>query len=49
MLFWIFLFALIVFPLILRNNKRNKDKLYNRKGRNFRENYLEKKKVQKND
>ena len=41
---WLFIIVIILFPLLLYNNKRNRNKLYNRKGRNFRENYFEKKK-----
>ena len=46
---WTFIIVIVLFPLLLFNNKRNKNKLYNRKGRNFRVNYLEKKKEQKDD
>ncbi len=49
MLLWTFIIVIVVFPLLLINNKRNKNKLYNRKGRNFKENYYEKKKERKND
>ncbi len=49
MLLWVFIIVSIVFPLLLLNNKRNKNKLYNRKGRNFRDNYYEKKKEKEND
>lgn len=35
----------ILFLLVLRNNKNNKSKLYGRKGRNFRENFKEKRKA----
>jgi len=49
MLIWTFIIVIIIFPLLLVNNKRNQNKLYNRKGRNFKQNYLEKKKEQKND
>lgn len=33
----------ILFLLVQRNNRRNKDKLYGRKGRNFRQNFRAKK------
>lgn len=49
MLFWTFIIVIILFPLLLYNNKRNRNKLYHRKGRNFRENYFEKKKEKEND
>ncbi len=49
MLLWTFIIVIILFPLLLFNNKRNKNKLYNRKGRNFRDNYYEKKKGKEND
>ncbi len=34
----------ILFLIVQRNNKNNKKKLYDRKSRNFRENYKAKKK-----
>ena len=33
----------ILFLIVQRNNKKNKEKLYGRKGRNFRENFRAKK------
>lgn len=34
----------ILFFAVLKNNKRNREKRYDRKSRNFRENFYEKKK-----
>lgn len=39
--------ALVIIPLfilVIRNNKNNEKRLYNRKGRNFRKNYYQRKK-----
>ncbi|MBT8311052.1 MAG: hypothetical protein HKN96_12640 [Flavobacteriaceae bacterium] len=33
----------VLFAIVHVNNRKNKNKLYNRKGRNFRENYHAKK------
>ncbi len=35
----------VLFLIVQRNNKSNKNKLYGRKGRNFRENFKEKMKA----
>lgn len=39
----------ILFLIVQRNNKSNNNKLYNRKSRNFRENYNAKKKASDED
>jgi len=36
---------MVLFLLVIWNNKNNKNKLYNRKGRNFRENFKAKRKA----
>ena len=35
----------ILFLIVQRYNRNNKNKLYGRKGRNFRENFMEKRKA----
>lgn len=39
----------VLFLIVQRNNKSNKNKLYNRKSRNFRENFKEKRKAAQKD
>lgn len=42
---WFLLIIPIAFLIVLWNNKRNNKKLYQRKSRNFKENYLKKKNI----
>lgn len=39
----VFFILLILFLLVFFNNKKNKEKRYNRRGRNFKENFYNKK------
>lgn len=43
-MWWWLVIVPVGFLLVVWNNKRNQNKLYNRKNRNFRENYMDKKK-----
>lgn len=43
-IFIVFIGLAILFLLVFANNKRNKKKLYNRKRRNFKDNYEAKRK-----
>jgi hypothetical protein len=43
----VFLALVVLFILVFFNNKKNKDKRYNRRGRNFKENYYNRKKENK--
>ncbi len=43
-IFVVFIGLAILFLLVFANNKRNKDKLYHRKRRNFKDNYQAKRK-----
>ncbi|MEP0263888.1 hypothetical protein [Dokdonia sp.] len=44
-IFVVFIGLAILFILVFFNNKKNKDKLYHRKRRNFKDNYNAKKKT----
>jgi len=44
--FVVFIGLAILFMIVFANNKRNKNKLYHRKRRNFRDNYDAKRKKQ---
>ena len=46
-IFLVFIGLAILFLIVFANNKRNKNKLYHRKRRNFKENYEAKRKSQK--
>ncbi len=48
-LIWVIIALAVGFVIILVNNKRNQRKLRDRKGRNFRENYEQKKKNRGSD
>jgi hypothetical protein len=39
----VFLILAILFILVFFNNRKNKEKRYNRRGRNFKENYYNRK------
>tara|TARA_R110001632_G_scaffold48293_6_gene121720 strand:+ start:178 stop:354 length:177 start_codon:yes stop_codon:yes gene_type:complete len=40
----VFFILMILFLLVFFNNRKNKEKRYNRRGRNFKENFYNKKK-----
>ncbi len=46
-IFIVFIGLAILFLLVFANNRRNKKRLYNRKRRNFRDNYEAKRKEKK--
>ncbi|WP_299768752.1 hypothetical protein [uncultured Dokdonia sp.] len=43
-IFVVFIGLAVLFMVVFANNKRNKDKLYHRKRRNFKDNYEAKRK-----
>jgi hypothetical protein len=46
---WYAIVIVPIFLLLIWNNKKNKEKLYDRKGRSFRENYYSRKKEQQKE